>query len=232
MREADYTRKTQEVAESRKQLDRITQASQQLYQQAQQFAPVFGQMHQLHQEIQTISQKLTPDLEQNDPLTYVQLQTKLLSLNQRAQQTGQQLHQAGQHFQAQQTQLRMQALQAEVPKLLKDIPDLGKPETRQALAKWAQEHGASQADLEAANWSPFMIRTMHMAREVETLKASNEKALKAVQAKVAQSPPVKPTGRSQDTPESQTKDLQRSWKKSGGSINSPDFDALLKARFK
>lgn len=231
LREADYTRKTQEVAESRKHQERITQAATQLYQQAQQFAPQFAQVHAVDQELQQLARQLTPELEREDPLAHIRLATRLNTLMVGRQQLVGQLQEATNYFQTQVNQHRLQALVAEAPRLAKEIPGFENPDTRRALGKWGVDnYGLTDQDMESINWSPGLFRMLNAARTLSTQKTERDAKAKDIKAKVQTLPPVKPTGRSQETPEGRDQKTRDAWRKDGGKLSSPHLDSLLDAK--
>lgn len=232
LRQADYTRKTQEIAERGKQLDRMTQASQVLFQQAMQFAPLFGQAQALEQHIQALQSQLTPELESTDLAGYLKSQNQLTQALYRRQELMGFMQRAGSQFQTQQAAMKQQAIESAAPILQKEIPDFGKPETQRAVASYAKDAlGFSEADLQAANWSPGIFRALYKAMQFDKGAATAVQKAKEVRAKVQNLPPVKPTGRQpSQSREGREKEIAQTWKKGGGKLTDPALDALLRNR--
>ncbi len=225
--DADYTRKSQEVGESRKQVERMTQAAKALFEQAQQFAPYYGQAHQIEAQISELQKQLTPELRNNDPVQFSTLGTELNLLMFHRQQLQGHLQQAGQEFTQQMHMHKLQALAAEIPRLQKDIPGFEKPEFRADLAKWGREQGLSDQDIGHINFSAPMFRLLHLAREGLNAKTESEKKAKELPAKVKGLPPVKPTGRVQNTSEQRNDQTRKNWKRDGAKFTDPRLDQML-----
>lgn len=233
LRQADYTRKTQEIAEKRRVVEDRERTLLQTLQLSEQLAPALGQLQQMDQQIQAIQQALTPQLEEGDPLRFNSLGTKLTMLLNQRQNFAQGLQGYQQQLVQQMTQARQKALneklQDALPKVQQAIKGFS-PETGKQVAEYAKSSGLSQEEIEFASFSAPLVISLWKAREFDRLQAAKPK----VQQAVANLPPVaKPGARSAQSTEQGTrlKEATQEWRKSGGK----DADALarvLRQRFK
>jgi hypothetical protein len=226
--QADYTRKTQEVAASRKSFEAMSHGVQQAAQLAQQLAPLNAQLFSMQGEAQRMRQMLTRELADSDPIQFNMIQGQLGLLQQDIQLFGGQLQQATNDFDAQMQQVRQQSMAEGLPALRKVIPDIDKPETRNAIAKYAIEKGLPAEALDFVRFSPVAVELIWKANKYEEMLAKQAKSQKSIQEKVKGLPAVKSTARPNGTQE--TKQARDQWRKGGGSIHDPNFDKILDAR--
>lgn len=229
LRQSDYTRKTQDLAHSRRSVEAMQQSVQQAAQVAQQLAPLHAQLFAMQSQAQQIRSQLTTELLTSDPIGYNTLQGQLSLLHQDIQQFSGHVQQAQSHYDQQIKAVRQQRLQEGLPNLKKLVPDIDKPEVQAALSRYAVDKGLPLEALEYINYEPVAVELIWKAQQYEKLIADQAKAKKHVAEKVTGLPAVKPTGRSQDK-SAQTKQLNDSWRKGGGKLDDPAFDALLRQR--
>ena len=229
MADKDYRQKTMELSATRKQMEQLTATAAQLAQQAQQMAPHNARLYQLESYAQNLNQQLqNPEL-RNDPVEYNRVLGELnLALHQRTQ-VANGLQQQQSHFSAQESQLRAQQLALDAPKLFEQFPDLQKPETQQKLARYVLDEGLPQDAIAFLNWSAAGTKLAWKAHQYDVMVADQEKAAKKLQEKVKTLPPANPSSRAVDSG-ANDKQAREQWKKRGGRINDPAFDAYLKGK--
>lgn len=229
LRTEDYTRKTQELAASRKQNETITLAATQVLQQAQQLAPVFAQLHSMQAHAQGLRSQLTPQLRSEDPIGYNTIQGEYALISQEINQASGYINHAAQQLTEQQMVLRQKLMQEQLPALIKDIPDIQKAEVRDSLASYAADAGLPDDALNYMKFSPPAVRILWKAQQYDKMVKDQAKAKDSLKSKVASVPGVKSTGRAQE-PGAQVKQAQAAFRKGGGKLNDGSLDALLKAR--
>ena len=215
MKDADYRRKTAEVAEQRRQLEQVSQQVQQQRQFAATQLDVF--LGALHKEL--LGSQPNPELLESDPQEYLRQQH---AHNQRAQQF-QQAMQYRQALSAQeaQEQQRQQAefVQQENKLLLEKMPELRDDTKRTAafseVAKFLQSAGYTPDELNAL--------TDHRAFVV-AMKAAKYDALQSAKDKQAKPPvpkPVRPGAAGSNPPNSAKQKAHERLRR-----NPDDMDAL------
>jgi hypothetical protein len=231
LRQADYTRKTQEVSQQRKALEQGWQQLQQVSQLSGQLAPALGQLANMDAQIKGIHEQLTPDLEANDPIRYSTLGTKLNTLLYQRQQFQQGLQghqqQLMQAMQQQKQQAMQGRLQEALPKVKSAIKDFS-PDVAKQLAEYAKNTGYSQEEIEAISFSAPGVISLWKAREYDRLQSAKPK----VQKQVANLPPVaKPGARNAVGTEANVrlKETMQDWKKGGGK-NADQLASILYQR--
>lgn len=229
LRQSDYTRKTMELAHSRKSVEAMQQSVQQAAQVAQQLAPLHAQLFAMQTQAQALRSQLTTELLTSDPIGYNTIQGQLGLLHQDIQQFSGHVQQAKSHYDQQIKAVRQQRLQEGLPNLKKLVPDIDKPEVQAALSRYAVDKGLPLEALEYVSFEPVAVELIWKAQQYEQLIADQAKAKKHVAEKVNGLPAVKPTGRSQEK-SAQTKQLNDNWRKGGGKLDDPHFDALLRQR--
>lgn len=232
LRDKDYRQKTMALAETRKTLEQLTAQAQQTAVQAQQMAPYFAQLHSMDSRAAQLDKALqSPELA-NDPIEYNRTQGELAILLRNRDQLASGLHQAQSQFYEQQAQIRAQRLAVEAPKLFEEIPDLAKNEVREALGKFVREQGVSDEEYAHMNYSPAATKLAWKAQQYDRMVKEQAAAKKAVATKVAKPGASAPTSSRAGEPGPNVKQLRSDWKKDGNHINSPAFDAMLRARLR
>lgn len=230
MRDKDYRQKTAEIAQERKQLGQATATANQVIAQARQMAPYFAQLTSMDNQMQQMVKALqSPELQQ-DPVEFNRVQSALVMLRMDREQFAGQLGQYQQQVQEQQNRLRGEALAAAMPKLREAIPSIESPQTQKALREQAVSEGFSEAEMDYIAFSPTAIKTLWKAREYDRLIAEQKASASKLQQKVKTLPAAQ-ASRAPDKG-AQSQQLEREWKKGGGKINDPAFDALLRQRLR
>jgi hypothetical protein len=184
LRQADYTKKTQEVAETRKQVE---ERAQLLAAQERVLQVNFDKAVELREIQQRLSQYEQVDwqsLVDHDPvqatklnLAYQQLQREAAQKQQEFQQVAQQREQLNAH-QLQQT------LEVAKKDLLARIPDFG-AEVAAKIKESGKAYGLSAAELESVI-DPRYVHVLHDAMKWRALQAQKPQAMQ----KVAEAPKV------------------------------------------
>lgn len=214
LRQQDYTQKTQQVAEEKRQVDAAKQQTSAIASQLQQTQQALAYMAQ-----NLIGQEPDLALAQQDPATYLVLQSQF---RQRAEQF-QQLQQHGQRLtQAQQEQ--QQAAQSdyrqrEQQALLKAMPDLAKPEKfsefRASALEVGSKYGISAPEIGEITDHRLILALRDLAKFHKQAAATGE-----LKTKLANVPPktAKPGAASTQAPAAaRNADALRKFKQSGGS---------------
>ena len=195
LRQSDYTRKTQELSELRKQTESQQQYLSYAAQMQGQFAQAFAQLASIDNQIQAIQQQDWGTLIDNDPVGAMKQQhhyQELMAYRQRfadglAQQQGQAMEQHNAYM--------AQTLQAETEKLQKAIPNWNQ-ETGKQLKQFGQTYGFSEGELSNV-YDHRMVRVLHDAMQYQKLKADMKTGRKKVMRAPAKQP-LKPGARGAD----------------------------------
>lgn len=191
---ADYTRKTQEVAVERQQVEAAKQQTSQAITQLQQAQATLAQFYQA-----AIGEPPPIELAQTDPQAFLiqrEMHARKVQQFQELMQHGQGL---SQQTMQQAEQARAQYLQEQAAKLKAAIPEIAEPAKREdfikRIAPAAQKYGVSESDLRTIGDH----RVILMLRDLAKLQ-SREQAAGTVKQKLANVPPKvnKPGTASQD----------------------------------
>lgn len=184
LRQADYTKKTQEVAETRK---HIEEKAQFLEQQEQLLQTNFQKAVELR-EVQTrLAQYEQIDwqaLVDQDPVQATKLNLAYQQLQREAAQKQQEFQQVAQHRQQLSAQQRQQMLAEAQKDLAARIPNFG-AETAAKIKDAGKAYGISDAELEQVI-DPRYVHILHDAAQWRALQAQKPKAMQ----KVAEAPKV------------------------------------------
>lgn len=191
-READYRRKTQEVAEQRKQLEqRLAEADHQAQTRLQQLDDTIQlAARELNTEYQAINWQ---QLREEDPSEFSARQLEFQQRQGRLQQAYAQLQQERQQAQFQSQQKYQEFLQQEQQKLVQAIPEWKDEEVakkeRNELREYAMNHGYSEQD----------VNSIADHRQVTILRKAMlwdqlQKSKPEVENKVRRAPKIVPPG--------------------------------------
>lgn len=197
LRQADYTRKTQEVAQARAAVDQERQAVARLAQEAQVFVGQYAAIQQIDQKIAEFQKVDWQKLATEDPWQNLQMRQSWTELVQARQLAQQGLEQARVQAQQKQMAAMQQAIQAGHELLSKDIPNWG-AEMQKALMDVAQSVGYREDEL-ANIADPRAVKLLHKAY----LYDQSQKEQRVAEKQVRQVPPkvVRPTASSGPAPE-------------------------------
>ena len=178
LRQADYTRKTQEVAEQRKAVEERQAA---LEQQQTLLATQFEKAVQLRSMQEKLAQYEALDwnaISEQDPSQAMKLNVAYQKLQREAQEAAFALNQA----QSQQQQLtqaqRQQKLQEAQQELFRHIPNFN-AEVAEKIRKTAHEYGVSDQEINSIV-DPRQIRILHDAMQWRAMQAKKPETLKKV----------------------------------------------------
>lgn len=194
LREDDYTRKTQKLAEGFRQVDGVLQQLSQTQQVIQAIAPKLGQMAEIDGQIQQLRSLMTPQLRQTDPVEFGALGAQfnlLLShrgeLAQALQVEQQKVVHAMDQAHLQTTRARMES---ELPKLLEDVSDFNPDTHGKEAAEYLRKRGYAPEAAHFINTSPLAMADVLAAMKWRQLQADKKTAQKKVADKPA--PTAKP----------------------------------------
>lgn len=178
---ADYTKKSQTVAEER----RVVEAEKAAVNEAKQLRDTYAQRLQLIEQMldQPAETENLDYLKENDPIGYA---VKVAEITQREKQLVQ-VRAERERIQAQQEQDRQQQLratvQAEAQKLAEKIPDFANPEKAESLRRDIRTYGkkAGFSDEELANvYDSRAVETLWKAMQYDKLQSSKPEMTKKV----------------------------------------------------
>jgi len=157
-RQSDYTRKTQEVSEQRKEFDAMKQNMVQEYQQIQAERQQYAQALQSLMEgnMSGIDKFANVDwevLKETDPIEYVTRKEEFREAQEKVQNLQREQHVAQQRHHAQSQNEHRQVLQQETTALVTALPDWGDSGKQPAIAKnirsYAMENGFTKEELDS-----------------------------------------------------------------------------------
>lgn len=189
LRQADYTRKTQEVASQRAAVEQERQAAQRLQQEAQHFVAQYAVIQQIDSQLNHLQNIDWARLAVEDPLQNLQLRQSWTELLQARQGAVQALETARQQRIVEQTKQYHESVQRAQQVLAKELPEWG-PELQKALLGAAQSVGYRPEEL-ATLTDPRAVKLLHKAYlydQLQSQKTIAEKQVKQVPPKV-----VRPT---------------------------------------
>jgi hypothetical protein len=227
LKNADYTQKTQGLAEQRKVVELREQAIVAHEQVFQQLQPLYHQAAVIESQLQQLNSVNWEQLRAEDPLQYSTRRADYAALSQSRQEIHNQIGQGQQYLSQQRQYAAAEAAKAAEPILRKAIPDWG-PDKDRKLTQFALTNGASAAELQGLAARPWAVILLEKARMFDELQASKAQLPKKVQhlSPVAK-PGAKPTV--QSTQGASFRKNQEAFRKSGGK-DSIALRALIKAR--
>lgn len=172
-RQADYTRKTQELASQRKQADEaFAQQHQAIEQQAQQMSVLTQQLQQMTQADQNINWDQLMD---EDPAQYMRLKEQATQRQQALYQANQHQQYLTQQAQAKQKQKHQEFVQAQYDQLLTEWPewkDTAKAtQGKQEINAYLTEHGFTTD--EVSQLADFRtLKLIDKARKYDAIKSA------------------------------------------------------------
>ena len=157
-RQSDYTRKTQEVSEQRKEFDAMKQNMVQEYQQIQAERQQYAQALQSLMEgnMAGIDKFANVDwevLKETDPIEYVTRKEEFREAQEKVQNLQREQHVAQQRHHAQSQNEHRQVLQQETTALVTALPDWGdsgkQPDIAKNIRSYAMENGFTKEELDS-----------------------------------------------------------------------------------
>jgi hypothetical protein len=212
-READYTKKTQTLAEQRKQVESeravIEQAKQERDQYQQRLAAIEGALRQAPQEN-------LEALKETDPIGYAVKVAEQTQRERQLQAIGAERARIAEQQQAEQSQHLSQFLAVEAQKLSEAIPEYADAEkgvqVKKDIREYAKRIGWSDQEL-ASVYDSRAVLTLYKAMQYEKLMSNKA----GVTKKVAEAPKMLKAGvsRQSDPNTEQTKKAQAQLRKTG-----------------
>lgn len=183
LRQADYTRKTQEVAEARRQFEAQTQSFQQERQFHRQNLQEVAQVIAIDQQLAQFSQVDWNALADADPAQAVKLDRQFRDLQAQRAQIEYQITQKQSEFQQRQQQEAARQLEEGRRVLEREIPGWG-AEKAQELFLFGKNYGIPEQLLGTLNM-PVLVKALHDLKQYHQLK---EKATTKPKAPVQEKP--------------------------------------------
>lgn len=189
---ADYTKKTQEVAEQRK----AVEAEAQAIQEAKQVRDTYAQRLQAIEQFLTGNQDSPEDLaamKENDPIGYAVKVAELTEKKEQLAQVRAEQQRLAQQQQAEQQQEMAKFVQQEAQKLSQVLPEFSDPAKGEQIRNEIRNYGKSVGftDQELANvYDSRHVLMLHKAMMYDKLQKSKP----AVTKKVAQAPKMVKSG--------------------------------------
>lgn len=192
-RQSDYTKKTQSLADERKELTSKTQELEKLHTQYMTQATLANEL--LNRDLKKYDAINWDTLKQEDPVGYVQKQLEVQGLKQQQQELFQQAQQATQHAQQAQAEEHGKVLQQEGEKMLEVFPHWKDPEVKQEeqgkIVQFAKQAGYAEEEL-ATIYRARDLLMLDQARKYSEISKSKEGIPKKVKPAVRKV--IKPKG--------------------------------------
>lgn len=218
LRQSDYTKKTQTLAEDRKAAEALKQAAERAYQVVNQMAPAVAAWQQAVSANEQYNKLDWMTLRSQDLTQYNTLRLEAQENFARMQALAQQLQQAPQAIEALQAQSNAEIKAREMPKALEKVPDLKQRESE--LISAGDAYGFSENEIRSVLDHRVIVALRDLA---EYRKIVAQKA--AIPSKVAQVAPVsKPGARGQPQAATTAKDYQAALKKLSNNGYGPGSD--------
>ena len=176
---ADYTRKTQEIAQQRQKAEADATAAAEMLKLTHEHADLIADFRMVQRQIESISQADLAALSETDPLKAQQKMVQLMQLQQAQQRIGAQLQQTVSDMQGKQTEAAKAKLAEAEATLQKEMGGKWGQETRQALTQYAKSLGFSDAELSQVA-DPRVVLLLHKAQQFDAFKASTAATVKRV----------------------------------------------------
>ena len=185
-RQSDYTRKTQEIANDRKEMESLQQQYNseiaQIQQERQQYMDALTNVMQGSMgELEKFANVDWNALRENDPIEYVTTREQYREAQEKIQGLQNEQARAAQTQQAQMQKAQQEMLQVEKGKLVEALPDWGEPEKQKELAtklqSYAKEQGFTSDELNSLI-DHRSILVLLKAQKYDQLQKSNVKSKK------------------------------------------------------
>ena len=175
---SDYTRKTQEIAEVRKQIETERATAQELMRLTHEHADLVADFRVVQRQIEQLSGEDLMALSETDPLSAQQKMARLMQLQQAQTRIGAQLQQTVSEMQAKQTASTKEALEKAQAELQKEISNWG-PDTAKAIRDYGKSLGFNDTELSQVT-DPRVVKLLYKAQQFDTLQKSKPTVTKRV----------------------------------------------------
>lgn len=179
---SDYTRKTQEIAETRKAIEQERATAQELLKLSHEHSDLVADWRVVQRQIDQLSGEDLMALSDTDPLAAQQKMARLMQLQNAQQRIGAQLQQAVATMQANHAASMKEALEKANAELSREISGWGQ-EKQTALRQYAASLGANDAELSQVTRT-WIVKALHKARQYDELQSAKP----AVTKRVAEAP--------------------------------------------
>ena len=209
----DYTQKTQQLAEARRQFESQTQAMQQSIALQNQQIEVVSEIKSLDSQLAQFKELNWHQLAESDPVQYLKLNQTYRDLKETRDGKVQAFHNQSQHMQQINMQTHQQRLQQESKALADAIPDFKGPKAGEARAKvseYLRSVGLSAEEIGGIT-DHRAVRIAYEAAQWRALQASKP----ALNKRVAEAPKVVKAGTTKSQTPQANKDAYASLRKTG-----------------
>lgn len=176
----DYTKKTQEIAEVRKQAEAERASASEMMRMTHEHADLVSDLRFVQRQIESISQTDLSALSESDPLAAQKQMVQLMQLQNAQQRIGAQLQTTMGDMQAKRTASANESLERATAELSKEIKGWG-PQTQQAIRQYGQSIGFSDSELSQVT-DARLVRLLHKAQQYDALQTGKEKLVQKVVA--------------------------------------------------
>jgi hypothetical protein len=226
LRQSDYTRKTQEVAEQRRTVEerqKVVELREKFHQTH--FAKVV-EAQSVQSQLQQYAQVNWAELAESNPSQYLQLDRQYRELQTAANRLGSEIQGLGHEF-AQQLEAEKQKAQARcIEELRREYKDQFTPEVIRQLDETGRSYGFSGEELSNIV-DPRVIRVLNDAAKYRKLQGTKSLADK----RVADAKPVQVKASRSIQASTQTKQVEQARAKLRATGKPSDAEAFLAARF-
>lgn len=183
LRQADYTRKTQEVAQQRQAVEATKAQAERAIQMVSQYQKEYAQLHQVDSQLERLSGLDWNAAINENPVEAMKLQARFNELRMQREQIAGNINQIQQQTEQQRHAEMQHQLQEGEAVLSREIPNWG-ADTKKAIVETASKFGFSAQDLQGIT-DPRMVKVLHAAM-------MHQKSLDKL-AKPTPSKPIEPT---------------------------------------
>lgn len=212
LRQADYTRKTQEVAETRRQIEAQRQEFQQRVQIQQQTLQDHAHLMTIDQQLQQFERLDWNGVIDQDPVQAMKLQQQYSSLKGMREQVTTRINQFAQQQLSQQQQQLAKLVESGSQQLASEIKGWS-PELAKTLKTYGQENGGYSAEEMASVIDPRAVKLLHKAYLYDQLTSKTQEKPKAEPVKPVTTIKPKSSGQSKD-PDKMSPDEWVKWRES------------------
>jgi len=177
-RHADYTQKTQAIAEDRRNFEVAQQEFVIRQQFQQQHIEKIADVRAIDRQLEQYQKLDWNSITDADPVQALKLDRQMRELQQQRASTVQSIDNAQRHAQSESSQATARRLNDARESLTRDIPGYGTPALTKALVETAKALGYRPEELENIN-DPRPIKLLHEAHLYRTLLAKSKAAAKA-----------------------------------------------------
>ena len=225
LRQSDYTKKTQQIAEERRAALEIKQTAEQALAVAQQMGPLLAEFHTRQEQAQQYQKVDWNAAYQTDPVTANRARLEANENWARLSVLGQQLQQAPNVLKALQAKTLAEETARQRPKALEIVPDLDKRASE--FIQVGKSYGYTDDEMGRLTDARSIAMLRDLA-EFKSLTANRD----LVRQKVTSVPPVAKPGARAAAPQASAKDYQASLKKLRSDRTNDSFVEALRMQRK